>query len=542
VLREPGKRPLALRIEKLTETGISRQVAISPDGKYVAYSRELDNKTGIWLRQLATNTNVEIVPAAGRIIGITFANSGESLYFTRANPTTTLYRVSLLGGVPTKVVDRLEGNISISHDDTQIAFIRKIINRDGLRECSLIVVDSNGGNERTLLVGTYPDNLDVPVWAPDGQSIICSYGFSDGGGQDTSLVEVNVDGAVKRDLSSERFFHIAKIAWLPDKTAMVMSGRKSAGDDNQLWYVSYPGMEVRPLTEGPANYLDLSLAVYTDKAVASQTTRIQDIWVSPDRNPQNLRKITPATRHFCWTPDGRLIYSSKASGNLDLWEMRPDGTGQRQLTSDAAVDYLPAVTPDNRYFVFVSNRTGAFQVWRMNRDGGNQVQLTAGSSYTNPAVSPDGKWVLFNSAADWHLWKVPIDGGEAIRLTDYVAYTPDVSPDGRLVASVGRSGAKRELLILSSDGGPPLKRFEFAEWAPGLEWTPDGKGLIYSAERGTMMSLMTQPLDGRPPTEVAKLERYELFDFDYSFDNRSLAVTRGVWQHDVVLISGFAGP
>jgi hypothetical protein len=56
------------------------------------------------------------------------------------------------------------------------------------------------------------------------------------------------------------------------------------------------------------------------------------------------------------------------------------------------------------------------------------------------------------------------------------------------------------------------------------------------------MSLMRQTLDGRPPLEVAEFERYDLFDFGYSFDNRSLAVTRGAWQHDVVLISGFARP
>ena len=64
------------------------------------------------------------------------------------------------------------------------------------------------------------------------------------------------------------------------------------------------------------------------------------------------------------------------------------------------------------------------------------------------------------------------------------------------------------------------------------------------------MSLIRQPVDGRPPTEIARLDydatqslgRSELFDFGYSFDNRLLAVTQGTWQHDVVLISGFARP
>jgi hypothetical protein len=48
---------------------------------------------------------------------------------------------------------------------------------------------------------------------------------------------------------------------------------------------------------------------------------------------------------------------------------------------------------------------------------------------------------------------------------------------------------------------------------------------------------MRQSLNGSPPEEIAHLEEEELYDFGYSVDNQFLAVTRGVWQHDIVLIS-----
>src|SRR5262249_20276657 len=82
------------KLEKLTQTGQTRQGAISPDGKYVAYSRIIEKNQSIWLKQLATNTNVEIVPATGPnpIYGVAFANSGDSIYFVRGDPTA-LYRV-----------------------------------------------------------------------------------------------------------------------------------------------------------------------------------------------------------------------------------------------------------------------------------------------------------------------------------------------------------------------------------------------------------------------------------------------------------------
>src|SRR6267142_4219168 len=77
VRKSPGAA--ALKLEELTRTGQSRYVAVSPDGKYVAYTRGSDSEDGIWLRQLATKTNVEIVPANASVHGLVFANNGEYL-------------------------------------------------------------------------------------------------------------------------------------------------------------------------------------------------------------------------------------------------------------------------------------------------------------------------------------------------------------------------------------------------------------------------------------------------------------------------------
>ena len=385
----------ALKLERLTANGQSQHVAISHDGKYVAYTRGSGDSLGIWVRQLATNTNLEIVHA-DRIAGLMFANSGESLYFVKGDPSA-LYRVSLLGGVPTKIVDRLEGKFSISSDDSQIAFIREVINRDGQREYSLLVANSDGSNERTLMVRAHPDKLDVPLWSPDTKSIICAYGNSSTGGQEVSLVAVDVNSGMKKDLSSYRFFLIKKMGWLPDKTGLIMSARKNLGDANQLFRVSYPGMEISQITEGLISYSDLSIAGNADHAAASQSIRESHIWVGSSRDLQNLKKITPAHDNFCWTPSGQLVYASAASGNTDIWIMQPDGSEQRQLTVNAGFNGSPAATSDNRYIVFVSNRTGSFQVWRMNMDGSNQTQLTYGSAKTFPTITPDGKWVLYNS-------------------------------------------------------------------------------------------------------------------------------------------------
>src|SRR5262249_14656842 len=81
-----------LKIETLTEAGQSRHVAISPDGKFIAYTRNFEKKANIWLRQLVTDANIEIVPVGDKIVGLAFSNSGEYLYFCRGEPCS-LYRV-----------------------------------------------------------------------------------------------------------------------------------------------------------------------------------------------------------------------------------------------------------------------------------------------------------------------------------------------------------------------------------------------------------------------------------------------------------------
>jgi Tol biopolymer transport system component len=466
-----------------------------------------------------------------------FSHSGEYLYFVKGEPSA-LYRVSLIGDVPIKILERLEGKFSLSPDDSRIAFLRVSTNSNGQQEHALMIANSDGTNESKLLARQYPDKLDAPVWSPDGESIVCAYGNSAAGNQGVSLVEIRaVDGST-RELSSEKFFNIAKIVWLPQKTGLIMTAGKKSEDFRQLWRVSYPSLQFTEITAGLSSFSDLSLTRNGDKVVASQSTRAFDLWVGATREAENLKKITAVMDKFCWTPDGRLVYSLNTIGNVDLWVMRPDGQEQKQLTLNSATNDAPTVTPDGRCIVFISNRAGAFQVWRMQIDGSDPVPLTNGGGKNFPAISPDGKWVLYNTTDDWQLWRVSIDGGKPTRLSDSYALFPSISPDGKMIACLGRSDSKAVLRILSFEGGRTLKTFELAAQtfsSNRIQWTRDGKAIIYGTEDEGLTSILRQPLSGGQPTAVMKFED-ELADFSYSQDGQSLAVARGGWQHDIVLI------
>lgn len=70
-------------------------MAISPDGKYVAHI-VADNGYSVWIRQTATSSHVQLLPAApNRYWGLTFSPDGDFLYYTRLESrlTSTVYRI-----------------------------------------------------------------------------------------------------------------------------------------------------------------------------------------------------------------------------------------------------------------------------------------------------------------------------------------------------------------------------------------------------------------------------------------------------------------
>ena len=109
-------------------------------------------------------------------------------------------------------------------------------------------------------------------------------------------------------------------------------------------------------------------------------------------------------------PDGKILFTANNSGSRTIWEMNEDATAQRQLTPIApnSGDTRISVTPDTRFLIVESERTGAPEIWRANRDGSDLVQLTNGGGNSEPAVSPDGKSIIYKDNIAG-LWRQDLD-------------------------------------------------------------------------------------------------------------------------------------
>jgi Tol biopolymer transport system component len=284
-----------------------------------------------------------------------------------------------------------------------------------------------------------------------------------------------------------------------------------------------------------------------------RSERISRLWVAPNGDPKSARLIRMGygdnySENFglCWTPDGRLVYGSHASGNADIWVMDTDGGNQKQLTFNPRRDVLPVVSSDGRYIVFVSRGAGTSYLWRMDADGQNPIQLTHGKGDHLPSLSPDGRWVVYSSYDETGrrtLWKVSIDGGEPLQLTHYYSNSPDLSPDGKLIAcQIQDEEAKGlALAIIPIEGGEPITKFYDAP-QPAYEllrWTPDGRALTYVVTNAGVSNIWLQPIDKSRPRQITNFKEDQIFRMAWSRDGKNLAIDRGVTINNIILISEF---
>ena len=539
-----------MQLKKLTNTGNSLLAAVSPDGKYIAQVVNEAGQQSIVVNYAATESNVLVAPPSdARYQGLTFSHDGNYIYFVRyeKNDLGLLYQVPVLGGPSRRIMSNVDSPITLSPDDKQLAFVRYT---KSAGEYSLIISQANGSGERKLASRMNGERFSLggPDWSPDSKTIVCADG-SFAGGFHMNVIAFEVANGTEKLLPLPKWYGVLQALWVKDGSGLIISAANESVSQIQLWYASYPSGQAQRITNDSNDYISISLTANSKELVAIQQNRQKAIWVAPNGDANQARQVASAvgqTYGLAWTPDARIIYSTMASGKLDLWSIRSDGTGKTQLTLNAGSNYHPSVSPDGRYIVFASNRTGTFNIWRMDADGSNPKQLTNSGSDFRPDSSPDGHWIVYQrgefASGKPTLWKVSVDGGESVQLTDVNSSVPAISPDGKLIACRfwdERDNSKKVAIIPFSGGGP-VRTLGIAihPWQR-VRWTPDGSALTYVDVRGGISNLWKQPLDGGPPSQLTFFKSDQIFSYDWSHDGKQLACERGLETTDVVSISSY---
>lgn len=530
----------SIKLETILSSDRPMSAVISPDGKNMAYTVMINSQQSIWLRQMSSGINRQIVPPSDNvtIFTIQFSGNGDYIYFTRrrGEEPARLDRVSVNGGViKTDILRNLDGSFRISPDDASIAFK----GRKDFYQSTLKIASIDGTNERTIFVA--PKTITDIAFSPDGKTIAFCGGQSDTGEQDFGVYTIDIETGEVKPATDFKWTHVKAVLWLPDRSGLLVTANAKSGW-NQLWKISLQNGEVKQITDSQNSLGSISATRDLSQVIVTQIKNSGTLYTAPITDPNNLRPFGRAFGGLDWTPGGQVLYST-FSGSTDIWLLDSDKIGQRQLTTEESTDFDPKVSPDGRSIVFVSDRSGKHSLWRMTSDGGDPVQIAPDLASKSPEFTPDGRYIVFNRSNDETLWKTPIEGGQPVQLSTKRSQNISLSSDGSRFAHFARKDNKPVIFVRSFSNDEVLHEFVIPDgiFAGGdIAWNKDDSALIYAADDGSLVgNLWEQPVNGGGAKRLTNYPADEIFMFDFSKDHTQLALIRGSWNYDVLSMKGF---
>ncbi len=288
------------------------------------------------------------------------------------------------------------------------------------------------------------------------------------------------------------------------------------------------------------------LAYRTD---ASDRPRLT--WISADGKRQSDTAVDDFYTHVRVSSDGSraAMELADATGNMDVWTWDAGRELQTRQTFDPNPDRAPAWSPDGRELVFSSRRTGVWQLFRKDVSGGRPEEpLTTGpGDKIVPSWSRDGRYVLFiaiGSTTAEDIWALPLDGhGKPFPILQGIAVetNPALSPDGRWLAFETPQSGRPQVVVTPFPSSPHLVDASAPRWQVSTQggsrprWSGDGRSLLFvSLDDGSLMRSVVratkQGFESDPPRVFAQIPVMPVArsPFDVTADGRVLLLERTV--------------
>lgn len=457
---------------------------VSPDGKYVAYS----DPTGLYLRVIATG---EIrrwdLPKDFIANPSGWFPDGTRLLVTRwegPGPTPSLWRLSLLGGLPRKIVDHA-GYGSVSPDGRLIAYLSDLPAMG--RELWVMAVDGSGPHK---IAGVESQDVAFfpPAWSPGGERIayIQREGAPDPMTPLGSLWTRDARGGDPHQIVKDSLLGLG-LAWSPDGRILFASRTNAAEAryNDSLRFIRVDGRtgrateEPRVLTEAAGSIEGISVTSNGQRLVLWRTNAPMQTFITEFDQPTRKWK----------TP--------------------------RRLTLDDNGNLAEAWMADSRTVLFVSNRNGTWGLFKQAIDETTAELLVEGQTIFLPRLSADGLQVLYyqsgvdskNDSRPIALMRLPIAGGPpqlVLKDVDLGNYQCTRLPSTLCLFA---KALENEVAFVSFDPERGIGREVLRIKGPDPNWTlsPDGKTLaifhghhninFYSVENGTARETNTVTLN-----------------------------------------------
>ncbi len=543
-------------ITQITNSGKAVFAAISPDGKYVVSVVDENGKQSLWLRNVPTGSNTQVLEAdvfAIRSAG--FSPDANYIFYRKAADATqtvfVMYRMPVLGGTPQALAHDVDQGPSFSPDGKRMAYMRA--NDPETGKYRILSANLDGSDEKVLQIAPlpFPDNLS---WSPDGKRIaFISYSQSNAPAQISTLEIANGKEASLTSFADKTF---SDLTWNPDGRGLFVSYRSSGSTNQQIGFVSYPAGRFQSLTNDTRGYQTLSLSGDGKAMVSIQRQETDSVSLQPVTGKGTPTAVTGLPNQAViqgvdWDAHGDLIVTTTNS----ILRMSPDGSRQATLLSDPS-ETINASSVCSRsgiilFATYLREGKTTTNIWRTEADGSRPKQLTNGKDENFPLCSPDGASFYYFDRATFRTMKMPINGGSpelvkaSVVPSGFMDGALNFSPDGRWMPEVAdiaetatQSVAIRIVLVdVTMNSETAAKTIvPRPDITPPIAFTPDGKAVAYSFVENGVGNVWAQPLDGSPGHRLTNFTSDQIRTIQISPDGKSLSVTRMHVVSDAVLL------
>ncbi len=549
LLHKPDVPPFQnFSLKAMTNSEDAGVSAISADGKYLAYlRREADGKRGVWLRQLSTNSNSQIIPPSDAAYSeLQFGPESSYIYFRvlakdKSN-TYDLYRIPFLGGTAERLARDLDSRPYFSPDGKRFSFLR--LHSPGPDQSQILSLGSDGGAQSVLASGKTSDFV-AAAWSPDGQRIAVGRENQAEKPWDIKILELGSNTTRQLLALPDPTYEPADMTWMPSGRGIVLIYRRISDGRQQLAYISYPAGEFHKITNDSSTYRGISLTADGKTLVTNTIRGRETILVYPAAGPVDDAHGLPLgyARWLDWLDNNHLISFGQEQG-ISIVEF--PGASRSDLHAENVSSYDGhKCGPQIIAFTGTENSHPAqSHIYGVDVHGTNLRRISAGDEDQYFRCTPDGASLVYHDFNDGSLKKMATAGGSAQILVPGLLRPDnqfDVSSDGKSLLVDLRAGGQLTLNSIAIENGKITPRFVVRPDANFLTVMPGGAAVAYTSAEQGVTNIWTQPLSGGPASRLSNFLQGSgaaktVNAFAWSPDGKQLALVRTSVSSDVVVL------